>query len=276
VSLPLMYYRQHGNSMSRNWGPRAEARRQVKERFVREHRDRFNQTVLAVIPARADSLGQRKLPLLPFGERTLLECAIETLQGVSLIDRIVASTDDPEIATLAEQAGAEVPFLRSRQFSGEAVPFEMVLDDLLRRLGEAHNYRPDILVIYHPTSPFVTAAHVTEGIDTLLLYGTDSVIGVVEDITYHWRPGAEGLSPVGYQKRVVRQEKDLIFKETGGLYVIQAKRFLETNDLLGRRIGHIEMAPHEAVRIRGHYDYWLARWIQKEAGQWTSLPELQQ
>jgi CMP-N-acetylneuraminic acid synthetase len=271
VSLPLMYYRQHGNNMSRNWGARMEARRQVKERFVRENRDRFNQTVLAVVPARGDQLNQRKLPLLPLGSCTLLERGISTLRSVDLIDRIVVSTDDPQVAEAAEAAGAEVPFLRSRQLSSPSVPFETVVADLLAKLADGGGYRPDILVIFHPHSPFITGAHVAEAIDTLLLYRADSVIGVVEDLTYHWRPAADGLSPVGYQKRVIRQEKDIIFKEAGGLYVVQAKRFGETNDLLGRHVGHIEMAVHEAVRIQSPYDYWLALRMNEQAGQWATI-----
>jgi len=92
----------------------------------------------------------------------------------------------------------------------------------------------------------------------MLLFDTDSVIGLVEDLTYHWKPGRHGLTPVGYQKRVVRQDKDLIFKEAGGLYVFNAGRFLASQDLLGRRVGHIELAPYEALRVQSPYDYWVA------------------
>ena len=265
VSLPLMYYRQHGRSMSRNWDARMNARRSVKERFVRENRESFDKEVLAVVPARSDKLDDRKVPLLPFGGGTLIAHAIDTLHGVDLVNRTIVSTDDPEIAECAAAAGAEVPFLRSRETSSPSVPFETVLEDLLRRLADRENYVPDIVVIYHANSPFITGAHVAEAIDTMLLYETDSVIAVVEDLTYHWRPGNEGLTPVGYQKRVLRQEKDLIFKEAGGLYVLQAQRFTNTLDLLGRRIGHIEMAPRECVRIRSPFDYWMAR--QMEPGE---------
>jgi CMP-N-acetylneuraminic acid synthetase len=271
VSLPLMYYRQHGNSMSRNWNARMEARRQVKERFVREHRDHFDQNVLAVIPARGDRLNDCKVPLLPFGQTTLLERAIQTLRNIDRIDRVVVSTEDPEIAEVAERAGAEVPFLRRRELSSPSVPFEYVLDDLLQWLSEHENYRPDIFAIHHAHCPFVTSAHVVEAIDTLLLYATDSVIGVVEDLTYHWQSGPEGLAPVGYQKRVVRQEKNLIFKEAGSIYVVRADRFAATRDLLGRRIGHIELAPHESVRIQGPFDYWLAVRMHQQDGDWSAV-----
>lgn len=259
VSLPLMYYRQHGNSMSRAWGSRMEARRRVKKRFVAEHRKSRGKEVLAVLPARADMLGEHKLPLAPLGGNTLLKRAIDSLSEVEAVNRIIVSTDDPDIAAHAGEGGAEVPFLRSRRFSSPVVPFETVVEDMLRLLAEEHSYRPEILIILHPHAPFVTGAHIAEAVDTLLLYGTDSVIAVVQDLTYHWKPGPTGLSPVGYQKRVVRQDKDIIFKEAGGLYVVDVPRFQNSLDLLGNRVGHIELAPYEALRVQSAYEYWVAQ-----------------
>ena len=258
VSLPLMYYRQHGNNMSRNWAARMATRRQVKEKFVREHRDRFQQTVLAMVPARRDHLDGRKLPLLPLGEKSVLERCIKKLLRVEMIDRVIVSTDDPEIAIAAEEAGAEMPYLRGKASTSPSVLFESVLLELLRWLHDNESYDPDIVVICYPHSPFIRSEHITEAIDTLLLYDTDSVIGVIEDLTYHWGAGRTGLMPVGYQKRVVRQDKDLIYKEAGGIYVIKAVPFLAGGELLGKSIGHIELAPHEAVRIQTPYDYWVA------------------
>ena len=268
VSLPLMYYRQHGNSMSKAWGPRMEARRWVKKRFVEENRDGFSKEVLAVLPARSDPFGEHKLPLAPLGGKTLLKRAVDLLLGVEAVSRIIVSTDDPDIAEHAQDAGAEVPFLRSRRFNNPVLPFETVVEDLLRRLAEEQDYRPDILVILHPQAPFVTNSHVAEALDTLLLYKTDSVIAVLQDLTYHWKPGPTGLSPVGYQKRVVRQDKDLIFKEAGGLYVVDVPKFMDSLDLLGNTVGHIELTAYESLRIQNPYDYWVAQTMVDAEGQW--------
>jgi len=272
VSLPLMFYRQHGNSMSRNWEARMRTRRDVKKKFVEENRERFRQKVLAVIPARADKMDGEKVPLLPFGEHHLLARSIQNLLGIHhLIERVIVSTEDPEIAEQALHFGAEVPFLRSRAYINPAVPFETVLSDLLQRLHADEGYSPDLVVIVHPHSPFLRGEHVVEAIDTMLLYETDSVVGVVEDLTYHWTPGRNGLAPVGYQKRVARQEKDLIYKEAGGLYVVKAVNILAGQELLGTRVGHIELAAYEALRIQSPFTYWAAKhMIDEEHGWWKS------
>jgi glycosyltransferase involved in cell wall biosynthesis/CMP-N-acetylneuraminic acid synthetase len=266
VSLPLMYYRQHASSMSRNWSARMETRRKIKEKFVREHRDRFSSKILGVIPARSDLLEGDKLALLELGGKTLLQSAVEKMLGIDLIDRVIVSTEDQGIMDLALQYGAEVPFLRSKASTNPSVPFESVLSDHLRWFREHEDYQPDIVVLLHPHSPFINSEHVVEAIDTMLLFDTDSVLGVVEDLTYHWMVGRHGLTPVGYQKRVVRQDKDLIYKESGGLYVIKAGNLVLDQDLLGRRIGHIEFRPQDAVRIQSAYEYWIAKQIVKEEG----------
>jgi CMP-N-acetylneuraminic acid synthetase len=268
VSLPLTYYRQHGSSMSRNFGARMRTRRAVKAKFVHDNRDRFRHRVVAIIPARKDYLDGHKMALLPFGERTVLHDCIKKLAQVEMVGRIIVSTDDPEIMAVAEEAGGEVPYLRSRASTGPSAPFESALLELLGWLRENEGCEYDMLVICHPHSPFITADHITEAIDTLLLYDTDSVIGVVEDLTYHWQVGRNGLMPVGYQKRVVRQEKDLIYKEAGGIYAIKTAPFLAGGELLGKSIGHIELAPHEALRILTPYDYWVARRIADSQDPW--------
>lgn len=259
IQLPLMYYRQHGSSMSRNWDGRMRARRMVKRKFVSDHRQEMSRRVLGVIPARADRIDERKLPLLPLGKRSLLERCIDRLTSVGMIERVIVSTEDSEIAEHAQEAGAQVPFLRSRATISPAVTFAAALDELLIGLYDNESYLPDLIVIAYPHSPFFHSEHVAEALDSLLLYGTDSVIAVVEDLTYHWKIGNHGLAPVGYQERVVRQDKDLVFKEAGGLYVLRRHDTVGTDDLLGRRIGHIELSQAEAFRINGPWEYQVAQ-----------------
>ncbi|MSO89799.1 MAG: glycosyltransferase [Rhodospirillaceae bacterium] len=268
VSLPLYFRREHGKSMSRNWEGRMETRRAVKHRFVAEHRERFQRRVLAVLPARADRFNGSKLPLLSLENGNLLARCIDKLRGVEMIERIVVSTDDAEVADAARAAGAEAPFLRSKALNSPAIAFEAVLTDLLHRLQADDGYQSDLVLIIHPTSPFIRRDHVVEALDTLLLYDTDSVVAVVEDLTYHWKVGRFGLMPVGYQKRVVRQDRDVIYREAGGLYALKAENLISGSDLFGRAVGHIELAPYDALRIATPFDYWTAQHMTRGADSW--------
>ena len=258
VSLPLMYYRQHDDSMSRNWDARMAARRQVKHRFVINHRAELARHVVAVIPARGDGINGESLPLLKLGNETLLERCIRATKAADDMEKVIVSTEDPEIADHAVAAGADVPFLRSQHLSRPEAMVENVVADLLERM-ELDGGRADIAVICHPHSPFIKPEHIAEAIDTLVLYKTDSVLAVVEDLSYHWMIGRHGLTPVGYRERVVRQDKDLIFKEAGSVYAVATAQFLRSGSFFGERVGHIELSSHDAFRIRTPWDYEVAQ-----------------
>jgi len=265
INIPLMYYRQHGKSMSTNWDARMEARRFVKRRFVEQERIDEDLGAIAFIPARADILLGQKFPLLPFKDTTLLGNSIETALSLPSIKNVFVSTNDPEVAAQAESAGAEVPYLRPKSLDSAAIPFETVVQDLLDKVEPQLEAPAPFTVILHPHSPFITSDHVAEAINTMRIYDTDSVIGVVEDLTYHWSIGPNGLKPVGYKKRVVRQDKDLVFKEAGGLYVFKTANLRDHGELLGSRIGHIELSATQATRIRNQVDYEYANWLSQES-----------
>jgi CMP-N-acetylneuraminic acid synthetase len=83
------------------------------------------------------------------------------------------------------------------------------------------------------------------------------VIGVTEDKSYHWRPGDSGLIPVGYKKRYLQQEKDIIYKESGGIYLINTENIIK-GSLLGESVGHIDLSHEESLKIRTKNDYLMA------------------
>ncbi|MBI4347584.1 MAG: glycosyltransferase [Elusimicrobia bacterium] len=258
VNLPLLYYRQHDRNMSRNFERRMEARRRVKEKFVETKGIRTSKRVLGVVPAMARVRDGRKLPLVPLGDRSLLAWTVDEARETKLLDRLVVSTEDAEVARLARDLHADVPFLRPRELARSSVSVEETLRHLLERLAQEEGYRPDLVAVLHIHTPFRRAAHVTEAIDTLLLYQADSVLSVTQDLTYHWRRGREGLEPVGYQKRLLREEKETIFKENGALYVTSAD-LIRNGGFLGTRVSYVEMAAHESLRLETDFDFWVAQ-----------------
>ena len=262
LNLPLMYYRQHERSMSRNFAARMDARRQVKRRFV-EGKELEAGRNLVVIPAMARTIDGQKLPLMRIGSQSLLAQTIHRAHSAEGVERVIVSTEDPEIAEEAVSCGADVPFLRPQHLARPSVHIEDAVRHLLEALEREESYLPDTVAIVHFVCPFLTAAHITEALDTLKLYKADSVISVCQDLTFHWRRGREGLEMVGYQKRLLREEKETIFKENGALYVTQA-RLIRSGGFLGSRISYIEMAPEESVRLQTEFDFWITEQMLKD------------
>ena len=122
--------------------------------------------VLGFIPARANSKGVAGKNIKLLNGKPLLGYTIEEGKK-SRINRLIVSTDSPEIAEISQALGAEVPFLRSPELSQDDSVIEDALIDVLGKLNEKEGYRPDVIVLLQPTSPLRTAAHVDDCIDLL-------------------------------------------------------------------------------------------------------------
>lgn len=109
--------------------------------------------VIALIPARAGSKGVPNKNIRPLGGYPLLGWSIKAARKSKLIDRVIVSTDSEEYAKIAIQYGAEIPFLRPAEISGDrATDYDFIahaLDCLLEEGDE-----PEYVVHIRPTTPF--------------------------------------------------------------------------------------------------------------------------
>src|SRR5262245_17436437 len=123
---------------------------------------------LAIIPARGGSKGVPRKNIRCFCGKPLIAWTIEEARKTRHPLRIVISTDDPETARVAEQYGAEAPFLRPAEISGDlATDIEFLLH-ALDFFKARENYEPKIILRLPPTSPLRTADDINHGITKLL------------------------------------------------------------------------------------------------------------
>ncbi|MCL4457695.1 MAG: glycosyltransferase [Nitrospirae bacterium] len=259
VNLPLMYYRKHEAGMSNNFSARMKARQYVKKRFVEGKGYRQNKKIIAIIPAMGLFRNKEKLALKELNGKPLISYIIEEALKTDLIDRVFVSTEDREIAELSVKLGAEVPFLRPIELARTNVSFDKVLKHLADYLVSNESYNPDYIATLHYITPFTKESHITEAIDTMLLYGTDAVISVVTDLTFHWKPGEYGLEMVGYKRRLMREDKETIYKETGSIYIVKTNNL--NSEYLGSSVGHIEMSMQDAWKIEDEFSFWVAEYV---------------
>lgn len=109
--------------------------------------------ILAIIPARGGSKGLPRKNIIPLGGKPLIAHTIEAALESRLITRVVVSTEDREIAEVAEIHGAEIPFLRPMELAGDRSNLGSALAYTRQRL-EAEGYRPWAVVHLYATSPF--------------------------------------------------------------------------------------------------------------------------
>lgn len=119
---------------------------------------------ICIIPARGGSKRIPRKNIREFCGRPIISWSISAATQSGIFDRIVVSTDDREIAAISVAAGAEVPFLRTKELSGDFVPTVPVIADTVERL-EIPEQTP--VCCLYATSPFVTPADLRLGFERL-------------------------------------------------------------------------------------------------------------
>lgn len=259
VNLPLLYYRKHQNSMSTNSVQRMKTRQYVKNKLAKTKKEKPE--ILAIIPAKEnDWTNGECLALTDLAGKPVISYSIEEALKTEDISRVIVSTESSRIADKVLELGAEIPFMRPKRMTMPSVSLEEVMDHTVKYLFKYEDYMPDYVVLLQINSPLRKSEKIQEAIDTIKIHDIDTVISVTKDISFHWKPGAEGLKQVIYKGRLLRKDKETIYRENGSIYLYKTENILKRN-AFGTRVGHIEMFFEEALRIYSGFDFWMCEKI---------------
>ncbi|MFC1801737.1 cytidylyltransferase domain-containing protein [Nanoarchaeota archaeon] len=123
--------------------------------------------LIAVIPARGGSTRIPKKNIVEFCGKPLIIWTIEAAVKSNIFDRILVSTDDPEIASVVEKYGLEIPFLREKHsdnFSPVSQATISALDQVKEKFGEEYETVIQLL----PTCPLRSSKHIIEAYNNFL------------------------------------------------------------------------------------------------------------
>ncbi len=186
---------------------------------------------LAIIPARGGSKGIPRKNVLPLGGKPLIAHNIEQARQAHKVNRVVVSTDDPEIAAIAQDYGAEIVW-RPAEISGDTASSEAALLHVLESLRQADNYQPDLVAFLQCTSPLTLAEDIDGTIQALEDQGSDTALAVIPFHYFLWRiesdnNGGTNASGINHDKSVrpLRQEREPQYLETGAVYVMKVAGF---------------------------------------------------
>lgn len=204
--------------------------------------------ILALIPARQGSKSIIDKNIKSLAGKPLMAYSIEQALASKYINRTIVSTDSEYYKQVAESFGAEVPYLRSANISGDLTTDLEVFEDVLKWYDEHENYRPDIIVHLRPTSPFRKVAEIDAMIEKLLNDSTlDSVRSVnpVAHTPYKmWFLQNDGsLAPLLYLDHIAepynqpRQALPDTYQQNGNIDVMRYDTIMVQKSMTGKKIG---------------------------------------
>lgn len=207
--------------------------------------------VLAIIPARSGSKGVPHKNIRLLNGQPLLAYSIQHGLQAKTINRVIVSTDSEEYAEIAKKYGAEVPFLRPKNISGDlALDFE-VFEHALNYLKENESYVPDIIVQLRPTYPIRDVNDIDHMVEMLINHPeADSVRCIIQtkETPYKmWSKQENGIiSPIMNEIKeaynMPRQSLPKVYYQNACIDVMRANTIMEKRSMTGDVILGYEMA----------------------------------
>lgn len=216
---------------------------------------------IAIITARG---GSKRIPhknIKLFCGRPIIEYSIKAALQSGLFDTVMVSTDDEQIAQIAKEAGAEIPFMRSPETSNDYATTNDVLLEVLA-CYEKQGVQFDVGCCIYPTAPFVTAKKLADAVAKL----EQEDANAVQPIVAYSFPPQRGLvmrdgyvvasNPDMYMMR--SQDLEPVYHDCGQFYVFKIDAFLRNKRILGDKMVAIEMSELEVQDIDNETDWKLA------------------
>jgi len=224
--------------------------------------------IIGIIPARGGSKGIPQKNLRELNHLPLISYTIKSAKKSKMINRIIVSTDNKKIASLAKKTGVEVPFIRPIKLATSKSKTLDVILHTLKFLEKNENYIPDIVVILQPTSPLRTEELIDSSINSLIHNKSTSVLSVKEVKTHPFGSfiiNNRFLHPYksNFTKYSRRQTYPKHFYPTGAIYTFWYSTIKKYGNYYGTKIFPLIHNDETNIDIDNEFDFFVAEMILK-------------
>ena len=198
---------------------------------------------VAVIPARGGSKGLKNKNIYPVAGKPLLAWTILQALASTRINRVFVTTDDPAIASVASEYGAEV-IVRPPELSGDKATSESAILHAVGVIERDYQIPIDIIVLLQATSPLRKSGDIDRAVDLFLREGADSLISVTkaDDLTiWESKEGEWKSVNFDYRNRGMRQDRPAQFIENGSIYIFKPETLTAFGNRIGAKLSAFEM-----------------------------------
>ncbi len=188
--------------------------------------------IIALISARGGSKGIPRKNVLPIAGKPLIAWTIAAALGSRKLSRLLVSTDDVEIAEVAREHGAEVPFLRPAELARDDSPVIDAVEHALRWFERTEGNLPEYMLLLQPTSPLRTTADIDGAIGLAYERRAEAVLSVCEASPHPYlarsiaRDGSLGDFTDQPAKPARRQDYPPAYVLNGAIYVNRVESLL--------------------------------------------------
>lgn len=212
-------------------------------------------TIIAIIPARGGSKGVPGKNIRSLAGLPLIAHSIQDCTESQRVDRVYVSTDDPDIAEVSVQYGAEI-IHRPVDLAGDTASSESALIHAVNEIEQA-GVMPELIVFLQCTSPLRSGTDIDRAISQLRDENSDSLLSVSPNHRFIWERVDGGATSINYdyRNRKRRQDMNPQYMENGSIYVFKPWVLKELNNRLGGKISLYEMSEEQSWEIDSCADF---------------------
>jgi CMP-N,N'-diacetyllegionaminic acid synthase len=232
-------------------------------------------SVLGLVTARG---GSKRLPgknLRPFLGVPLIAHTLKAALDSHCMQRVIVSTDDPEIAAVSLEHGADVPFARPPHLASDSASSLDVIVDVLDQLLAREQVEPEVLVLLQPTSPLRTAQHIKAAFEVFAAHEREgAVLSVCEAKPPSWiyrldAAGHLGLAVPDPKSIAALAHGDRYVLPNGAIYIARTSYFRAHGGFMGpSTVGYV-MDAASSIDIDVEADFALAERLAMSAQRTT-------
>jgi CMP-N,N'-diacetyllegionaminic acid synthase len=227
-------------------------------------------SILAIIPAREGSKGLAGKNIRPMCGKPLIGWSIDKAKKCRYLDMVLVSTDDHEIASIAQSFGAYVPFLRPAEFATDQSSTYEVIWHALSYLKDEEYKKFDYVVLLEPTSPLREDDDIGKMLELLVARQDefDSIVSIGE-VNEHpsimKRLVADGIEPFcpNLAQTTRRQDNAAAYFPFGVAYIAKTSSLQEENTFYTRRCMHFLIKRYQNYEIDDIYNFLCTESVMK-------------
>lgn len=231
-------------------------------------------SILCVIGARGGSKGLAGKNVRPLLGKPLIGWTIEQALACPDIDRVVVSTDCPLIAKVAQQFGADVPFVRPAELANDTAGKWQVWQHALQACEKHYQQTFELYVDLDCTNPLRDVTDISSAISQFRRAGVDAVFSVCEARKNPYFNMLEieddrlRICKALPQPIVRRQDAPKVFEHVASIYVLSPDYLRKGTGLLSGRTQGYDIGADKSLDVDSQFDFDLIEYLMlKKLGQ---------
>lgn len=258
INKPLFSYRQHGNNLTTNETKILETRFRIKDNFIANNNIDTPSTI-AIIPVRPAMLKGKKLAFLEIKGEPLLTRTVKAALASKKLNKIIVTSSDDEVKSFFEKEFGNIEDARLL-FLERPAEFERINETLNKTIDfvvdQANIVNVGRLAIMTLTLeyPFLNGDMIDDAVNTLTIFGADSLISVRPDNSIYYQHDGSGLNPILQLEKFTKLEREALYKGVGGIVISTLENYRSSGKMLTGKIGHIVIGQEQALGVFSEFD----------------------